>query len=121
MSRDVHFFNIDKVHRTIFGMDQTDFRPFGTPDSIAEKILSVFPDANIADPTWIVIEGEGYSLQVSTGIDEPIWVITSHGHGWNQDAALAKLAQGTGWRVVDPNIGDIESTAVAFGMDPAEA
>jgi hypothetical protein len=70
-----------------------DFKPsaIGSRAEVAQAVRKVFPDANISDLGWLVIDGEGFSIEVSTGSKEPCDGFMLHVRGG--DAALGAVMQ----------------------------
>jgi hypothetical protein len=48
------------------------FKPpvIGARAEVAQSIRTLFPDANISDLSWLVINGADYSIEVNTGEEE---------------------------------------------------
>lgn len=50
----------------------TDFKPaaIGKRSEIIDKIKEIIPNANFSDPSWGVINGNGWSIEVNLGSEE---------------------------------------------------
>ena len=70
-----------------------DFKPpaIGSRAEVARLLRTVFPDANISDLGWLIIDGRGFSIEVRTGTEEPCDGFMLHVRGG--DGALGAVIQ----------------------------
>ena len=92
MSWDVLVHRFPRDIEAIEGLPD-DFKPsaIGSRAEVAQAVRKVFPGANISDLGWLVIDGEGFSIEVSTGEEEPCDGFMLHVRGG--DAALGAVIQ----------------------------
>lgn len=69
-----------------------DFQPplLGKRSEIIDGICDVFPTANFSDPSWGLIDGHNWSIEVSLGSDEECGSFSLHVRGG--DAAVGAVA-----------------------------
>lgn len=78
--------------------------------SLAElqgMLIEMFPEIDLGDPTWAVLEDPDFSIEFNLGEDDPCQGIMLHVRGG--DGALAPirhLCEQTGWMAFDPSKGD---------------
>ncbi len=74
MSWDIFVQDIPKDVKRIGDMHEkySNFKPspIGTRSEIIKKIKEIFPEANFSNPSWGVIEGVGFSIEVNMGDQE---------------------------------------------------
>lgn len=60
-----------------------DFRPapLGRRDELIGKITALVPDADFSDPSWGLIDGPGYSVEVNIGKEDLVDSIALHVRG----------------------------------------
>ncbi|GAA0304844.1 hypothetical protein GCM10009087_13400 [Sphingomonas oligophenolica] len=90
MSWDIHISDFPQVE-SIAGIPD-DFAPaaLGSRESLTDKIVEIFPSADFGDPSWGVIEGEGWSIEVNIGREAECDSIMLHVRGG--DGAIAAVA-----------------------------
>jgi hypothetical protein len=64
--------------------------PIGHRDHLITEILRVVPEADFSDPTWGLVDGADYSIEISMGRKENVEGITFHVRG--ADGAIAVVA-----------------------------
>jgi hypothetical protein len=62
-------------------------QPLGRRADILAGILRGAPQTDFSNPTWGVIDGPGYSIEVNIGADDPVESFAFHVHG-GQEALL---------------------------------
>ncbi len=77
----------------------------GTRAQIAARILQACPDVDWSDPTWGVLDGDGYSLEIALGRDEDVVTFTIFARG-PAEGTIMEMLDGTGWRALDTRTGD---------------
>ena len=55
--------------------------PIGTRSEIIEKIKKVIPEANFSNPSWGIINGDGFSIEVNMGNKEECLGFAFHVRG----------------------------------------
>ena len=89
--------------------------PIGSPSELVHRISVIFPEADFSDPTWGVIEGSDFSLEVSLGDGDPITSFALHVRGGESAPfAVARLLTGLGLSGLDP-----QSDSGLFALDHA--
>src|SRR5262245_9286514 len=81
-----------------------DFEPksLGSRGALIEKIRSVVPNADFADPAWGLIDGPGYSIEVNLGSKEEVDGFAFHVRGGDMAAfVVADILQCLGLRAFD--------------------
>lgn len=77
-------------------------KPIGLRNEIIAKIKEVVPSADFADPSWGLIDGGDFSIEVNVGNDEPTTSFAFHVRGG--DAAIgvvAAILKHLGLRAID--------------------
>jgi hypothetical protein len=86
-----------------------DFQPqvFGERPYVIEQIKQVVPEADASDPTWVVIDGDDCSIEISLS-NEQIDGLSffCRGNGEAVIGILGAIAQKFGLRIVDLQGGD---------------
>ncbi|AHE56790.1 hypothetical protein [Sphingomonas sanxanigenens] len=80
--------------------------PLGLRATLIDRILAALPGADFSDPSWGIIEGEGWSIEVSTGAEDVCQSIALHVRGGGAviatvDAIIAQV----GGRALDCQTG----------------
>jgi hypothetical protein len=86
-----------------------DFKPasIGKRSMIIERIKEVVPTANFSDPSWGLIDGDGWSIEINIGANEDCDGFAFHIRG--ADAAVgvvAAILQHLKLRALDSQTGD---------------
>ena len=88
--------------------------PIGKRSEVIRKITEVVPFANFSNPSWGMIDGEGFSIEVSLGEDEELGYFAFHARGTDQAAAvIADILSYLDLRAFDTGTGEIFDTARA--------
>jgi hypothetical protein len=79
----------------------------GTRDDVRAKISACIPGVNWSDPTWGVVDGEGFSFEFNVGRKEPNdgFIIHVRG-GENAVPVLTRLGEQCGWYLLDCSQGE---------------
>jgi hypothetical protein len=96
-------------------------RPLCNPDELLAKIQSIAPDADISDPTWVVLDADGFSIELNIGDHDPVRSITLHVRGDDDGAigVIQDLAAALGRTPIDCSAGellDFNSPNAAAGL-----
>jgi len=81
--------------------------PIGSRSDVSAKILEVFPGTDFTDPCWGVIDGAGWSFEVSIGKNEPCTGFALHVRGGDGAAdAVAAILNRLEPRAIDMQTGE---------------
>lgn len=86
-----------------------DFQPLeiGRPSEIIETIRTILPMADFSDPTWGLIDGPGWSIEVNLGAEEPCRGFALHVRcGGGAVGAVAAILDALKLRAVDTQTGE---------------
>lgn len=95
-----------------------DFRPgpIGRRSDLIRAIAEVVPSADFSDPSWGIIGGDGFSIEVSMGSDEIVDCIALFVRGSDIAAGVvADIVGRLGLRALDAGTGDFFNPATAAG------
>jgi hypothetical protein len=88
--------------------------PLGRRHEVVSTILSIFPDADATDPTWLTLRTPGYSVSFGTGTEDLVTGLTLHVRGDESVVALiAQLIDRLGARGIDSFTGEFFDLATA--------
>jgi hypothetical protein len=93
-----------------------DFRPgpIGRRSDLIHTIGEVVPSADFSDPSWGIIRGDGFSIEVSMGSDEIVDCIALFVRGGDIAAGVvADIIGRLGLRALDTGSGDFFDPATA--------
>ncbi len=80
--------------------------PIGHRSKIIEQIVEVIPNANFSDPSWGIIDGNDWSIEVSMGNDEICDGFAFHIRGGETAVGfVAAILDRLGLRAFDPQSG----------------
>jgi len=102
MSWDIHISDLPPVSSLEDIPD--DFVPasLGSREALIAKILEVFPSADFGDPSWGIIDGAGWSIEVNIGKQTECEGIMLHVRGGDGAvAAVAAILDHLGLRAID--------------------
>jgi hypothetical protein len=69
---------------------------------VAQSVKRLFPDADISDLSWLVLEGDEFKIEINTGRKEPCEGLKLHVRGSNRAlGAVTKIAQNFEARAFD--------------------
>jgi len=79
-------------------------QPIGKRSEIIEKILEVVPVADFSDPSWGIIDGLDFAIEVNIGHDEIVDSFAFHVRGGDTGAGIvADILDHLNLRALDPN------------------
>ncbi len=88
--------------------------PLGRRQEVVNVILSIFPDADATDPTWLTLQKPGYTISFGTGTEELVTGLTLHVRGDESVIApIAQLIERLGARGIDSFTGEFFDLATA--------
>lgn len=88
--------------------------PIGRRSDLIRAIEEVVPSADFADPSWGMIGGDGFSIEVSMGSDEIVDCIALFVRGGDTAAGVvADIVGRLGLRALDTGTGDFFDPATA--------
>ncbi len=88
--------------------------PLGRRQEVVNVILSIFPDADATDPTWLTLQKPGYTISFGTGTEELVTGLTLHVRGDESVIApIAQLIERLGARGIDSFTGEFFDPATA--------
>ncbi len=77
-------------------------RPIGMRSDIIKKIKKVIPEADFSNPSWGVIEGNGFSIEVNMGEQEECKGFAFHVRGGDVAAfVICEILKNLGLRAFD--------------------
>ncbi len=78
-------------------------RPLGQRAELVEQISKVVPSVNFCEPSWGVIEGPDFTVELNLGEEDEVSAITLHVRGGDAAAGLVSdLLTQCNWRAFDP-------------------
>jgi hypothetical protein len=90
--------------------------PIGRRGDLIRAIGEVVPSAEFSDPSWGVINGDGFSIEVSMGRDETVDCIALFVRGGDTAVGVvADIIGRLGLRALDTGTGDFFDPAAAVG------
>jgi len=92
MSWDVTIYRFPRDIETVVQLAD-DFKPpaIAPRAEVAQSLKRLFPDADISDLSWLVLNGQGYKIEINMGRKEPCDGFTLHVRG--SDRALNAVTQ----------------------------
>lgn len=79
-------------------------QPIGKRSEIIQKILEVVPFADFTDPSWEIIDGPDYAIEVNIGKHEIVDGFAFHVRGGDTGAGIvADILGHLNLRAIDPN------------------
>ena len=108
MSWDIFVQEIPKDVKQISNMHEryNHFKPspIGTRSEIVGKIKEVIPEADFSNPSWGIIEGDGFSIEVNMGDQEECNGFVFHVRGGDAAAfVICDILENLGLRAFDPS------------------
>lgn len=112
MGWDVIVLKVDSSQRMCNDVSELATLPLGSRSKVIEIVHSMFPKADISDSQWIVVDGEGYSLQISVYEGDPVeaMLINIHGEASALDDVI-RLCEKGGWMAFDTAQGNFVSSS----------
>jgi hypothetical protein len=108
VSWDVFVLDLPREVKTISEIPD-DFKPgpLGDRTSIIGQIKRIIPAADFSNPSWGVIDGDDWSIEVNMGDDEVCKSFAFHVRGGDTAAGVvAAILSGLNFRALDANRGD---------------
>ena len=88
--------------------------PLGRRHEVVSTILSIFPDADATDPTWLTLRTPDYTVSFGTGTEDVVTGLTLHVRGDESVIApIAQLIDRLGARGIDSFTGEFFDVATA--------
>ena len=88
--------------------------PLGRRHEVVSTILSIFPDADATDPTWLTLRTPDYTVSFGTGTEDVVTGLTLHVRGDESVIApIAQLIDRLGARGIDSFTGEFFDLATA--------
>lgn len=83
--------------------------PIGGRDEVLAAIAKATPTANLSDPTWGLLDGEGWSIELNIGPLQPVDSVMLHVRGSGDDTltVIFRLAEALGCRAFDCTDGEL--------------
>lgn len=92
--------------------------PLGPRSEVVAGISAVRPDIDWSDPTWGMLGGEGFSIEFSTGREDPVQSVMLHVRGGGDVIPLiAEICERNRWRAIDCSSGEF----MDFGEESAQS
>ena len=89
----------------------SDFTPrsLGSRSALIAKLKAIVPIADFSDPSWGLIEKDGWSIELNMGDDEVCRDFAFHVRGDGDEAVevVARILTGLGIRAFDPQSGGL--------------
>ena len=95
--------------------DDFDPAPLGARQEIIDRIKAAIPSADFSDPSWGMVEQDGWSIEINLGEESNCDGFALHVRG-SGDAAMDQVAiilDATGARAIDAQTGEFFSRAAA--------
>ncbi|MFL6247107.1 MAG: hypothetical protein ACJ74H_13835 [Thermoanaerobaculia bacterium] len=88
--------------------------PLGRRHEVVSTILSIFPDADATDPTWLTLQTSAYTISFGTGTEDLVTGLTLHVRG-DESAIppIVELIDRLGARAIDSFTGEFFDPATA--------
>jgi hypothetical protein len=79
----------------------------GPKAEVLSALGAAFPEIDLADPAWGILQGEGFSIEFNLREDDPVKQIMLHVRGSDLAlGAIRRLCESTGWRALNMSTGD---------------
>lgn len=94
-------------------------KPIGARSAVVASISEVAPEVKFSSPEWGTIDGEGYSIEVNLGLDDPVTGFACHLYGDERGLFLiAAILDELGVRAFAPGtesgLFEVDRTSEAF-------
>lgn len=80
-------------------------KSMGSRSQVAQALSEIWPQIDWSDPTWGILDGSGYCLEIALGRDDTVLTFTIFARGHATEPILDML-NGTGWRGLDTATGN---------------
>ena len=99
--------------------------PLGSCESVRQKLSAVAPQIDWKDPSWGILEGDGYIIEFNLGDVEPCDSVMLHIRGSGADNnlidVLKAIPAATGWYVFDHTQEEwFHHSGIFFGAVPSQ-
>ena len=103
MSWDVMIFNTQgKTPASMEEFDDSSCKPLGIAADVRERVLNYLPGIDWSDPTWGILEGDGFSIEFNVGSGDPVENMMLHVRGGGDAiATIIKFVRPMGWSALD--------------------
>ena len=117
MSWDVMVFRFaGKPPASTEGMKDAQRLPLGPAADVRAGISSVLPQTSWNDPTWGIVDGDGFAIEFNVGKDDPIDDMMLHVRGGGDAiAAIMSFVAPLGWSALDCSTGEFLDPAAPSG------
>lgn len=89
----------------------------GSKATILGLLTDLLPDADVTDPTWVMLTREKFGIEFVVGHDDPVDSLGVRIHRADSAMAIVQLlSERTGWRAYDTSLGSL----INFQDDPAQ-
>jgi hypothetical protein len=79
----------------------------GARAEIVSILKTTYPQMDLTDPGWGILEGNDFGIEFNIGEDDPISSIMLHVRGGKSAIdAIQRVCQNTGWRALDMTTGE---------------
>jgi len=81
--------------------------PVGPLEEVLARLRRAVPDVDLADPTWGLLAGPSWSMELGIGSEDPVRSVMLHVHGSGDDvvAVALRIAGALGCRALDCSSG----------------
>jgi hypothetical protein len=115
VSWDIALMNLPDVPTITDVPEEFEFVPLGTREEVIAKIRDVVPEADFSDPSWGVITGADYSVEVNVGreagqVDGVMLLLRGADGAFD---VVARLLERLPWRGWDIQTGELYSPGPA--------
>jgi hypothetical protein len=108
MSWDVLILNVPPEVSSVEELPDDFTSRLGSHEDVLKKIADAFPEIDLSDPTWGLLDGPDYSIEFNIGEKDPIDAIMLHVRG--SDQALSAIETvcnvAEGWTAMDVGNGE---------------
>jgi len=120
MSWDIHIQDFPEVNSIADIPDDFEPSSLGSREALIAKIKDAFPSADFKDPSWGLIDGDEWSIEVNIGPNTECGGIMLHVRGGDGAvAAVEAILDRLGLRAIDLQTGeffDAQSASDSFGV-----
>lgn len=76
----------------------------------------LFPTADFSDQSWIILESNTFSIEFSSGQENPVESLSLHVRGSEESIKeIRRLIEFTGWKALDTTSGEILDASKDMG------
>lgn len=89
--------------------------PLGDGEEVRSKLTAAAPTIHFHEPTWAQLQGDGWSIDLTVGSEEPVESVLLHVHGGAETLeTVRRMAEALGARALDCSTG----TFIDFSAPP---